>query len=183
MKINKTIGALFFAAMAFQSCNDDNNDGQETNPVNQNIKIENFSQEPAFVYGMTGFENLNITTLISSSDVLSGTPNFVFAGQPDGMGIMKDPSSDGYLMITNHEITQSVSRVYLDKTFKPVKGEYILNGIGGMTRLFSPTLATPETHGFSAFLTAGESGEESMVHALNPLASASQASDQTRVKP
>lgn len=183
MKINKTIGALLFVAMAFQGCKDDDNDGQETNPVNENIKIENFSQEPAFVYGMTGFENLNITTLISSSDVLAGTPNFVFAGQPDGMGIMKDPNSDGYLMITNHEITQSVSRVYLDKTFKPVKGEYILNGIGGMTRLCSATLATPETHGFSAFLTAGESGEESMVHAINPLAPASQAADQTRVKP
>ncbi|NML71127.1 hypothetical protein HHL23_15160 [Chryseobacterium sp. RP-3-3] len=183
MKINKTIGALLFTSMAFQGCNDDNTDQQETTPVNQNIKIENFSQEPAFVFGMTGFENLSITTLISSSDVLSGTPNFVFAGQPDGMGIMKDPNSDGYLMITNHEITQSVSRVYLDKTFKPIKGEYILNGMGGMTRLCSATLATPETHGFSAFLTAGESGEESMVHDLNPLAPASQASDQSRVKP
>ncbi|PIF44878.1 hypothetical protein CLU96_1874 [Chryseobacterium sp. 52] len=183
MKINKTIGALLFATMVFHGCNDDNNDEQETNPVNQNIKIDNFSKEPAFVFGMPGFENLNITTLISSSDVLSGTPNFVFAGQPDGMGIMKDPNSDGFLMITNHEITQSVSRVYLDKTFKPFKGEYILNGIGGMTRLCSATLATPETHGFSAFLTAGESGEESMVHAINPLAPASQASDKTRVKP
>ena len=82
---------------------------------------------------MQCFENLNITNLISSSDVLPGSPDFVFGGQPDGMGIMKDPNSDGYLMITNHEIKQSVSRVYLDKTFKPVKGEYILNGTGGMT--------------------------------------------------
>lgn len=183
--MNKTIGVLLFAAAVFQACNDDNEDNpsEGNEPINSNIKIENFSQEPAFVFGMPGFENLNITTLISSSDVLSGSPNFVFAGQPDGMGIMKDPNSEGYLMITNHEITQSVSRVYLDKTFRPFKGEYILNGIGGMTRLCSATLATPETHGFSAFLTAGESGEESMVHALNPLAPASQASDQSRVKP
>jgi hypothetical protein len=182
MKINRTIGALVFAALAFQSCNDDNN-GDTSTPVNDKIKIENFSKESAFVYGMPGFENLNITTLISSSDVLPGSPDFVFGGQPDGMGIMKDPNSDGYLMITNHEIKQSVSRVYLDKSFKPFKGEYILNGTGGMTRLCSATLATPEAHGFSAFLTAGESGEESMVHALNPLAPASQASDKTRVKP
>lgn len=182
MKINRTIGALFLAALIFQSCNDDNNDGGNT-PVNDNIKIDNFSKEPAFVFGMPGFENLNITTLISSSDVLPGSPNFVFGGQPDGMGIMKDPNSDGYLMITNHEIKQSVSRIYLDKTFRPVKGEYILNGTGGITRLCSATLATPEIHGFSAFLTAGESGEESMVHALNPLAPVSQASDKTRVKP
>lgn len=183
--MNRTLGALLLAASVFQGCNDDNegNPAEGNGPINPNIKIENFSKEPAFVYGMPGFENLNITTLISSSDVLPGSPGFVFAGQPDGMGIMKDPNSEGYLMITNHEITQSVSRVYLDKAFRPFKGEYILNGIGGMTRLCSATLATPETHGFSAFLTAGESGEESMVHALNPLAPASQASDQSRVKP
>lgn len=181
MKINKTIGTLVFAALVFQGCNDDNNGNGNT--PNDKVKIENFSKEPAFVYGMTGFENLNITTLISSSDVLPSSPDFVFGGQPDGMGIMKDPKSDGYLMITNHEIKQSVSRVYLDKTFRPIKGEYILNGIGGMTRLCSATLATPEIHGFSAFLTAGESGEESMVHALDPLSPASQASDKTRVKP
>lgn len=180
MKLNQTMAALFLAAAVFHSCNDDE---YTENPINEDIKIENFSKEPAFVYGMPGFENLKITTLISSSDVLANSPSFVFAGQPDGMGIMKDPNSTGYLMLTNHEITKSVSRVYLDKSFKPVKGEYILNGIGGMTRLCSATLATPEEHGFSAFLTAGESGEESMVHALNPLAAASQASDKTRVRP
>ena len=92
MKIYKTIGALFLAATIFQNCNDDTTDSNE-NPVNPNIKIENFSKEPAFAYAMSGFENLTITTLISSSDVLAGSPNFVFAGQPDGMGIMKDPSS------------------------------------------------------------------------------------------
>lgn len=183
MKIYKTIGVLFLTAVLFQHCNDDEPVDNTDTPVNTGAKIENFSKEPAFAYGMSGFENLNITTLLSSSDVLAGSPNFVFAGQPDGMGIMKDPNSDGYLMITNHEITKSVSRVYLDKTFKPVKGEYILNGIGGMTRLCSATLATVAEHGFSAFLTAGESGEESMVHALNPLAAVSQAADQSRVKP
>ena len=180
MKLNHTWAALLFTAAVFQSCNDDET---TKDPINEDIKLENFSKEPAFVYGMQGFENLNITTLISSSDVLADSPNFVFAGQPDGMGIMKDPNSNGYVMITNHEITQSVSRVYLNKSFKPVRGEYILNGIGGMTRLCSATLATVAEHGFSAFLTAGESGEESMVHALNPLGAVSQASDKTRVKP
>lgn len=181
MKITKTIAFFMMGALALHSCNDNNGTADE--PINENIKFANHSTEPAFVFAMPGFENLSINTLISSSDVLSGTPNFVFAGQPDGMGIMKDPNSDGYLMLTNHEITQSVSRVYLDKTFKPFKGEYILNGIGGMTRLCSATLAKPEIHGFSAFLTAGESGQESMVHAINPLAPTSAASDQSRVKP
>ncbi len=83
MKINRTIGALFLAGLIFQSCNDDNNDGENT-PVNDNIKIENFSKESAFVFGMPGFENLNITTLISSSDVLPGSPNFVFGASQTG---------------------------------------------------------------------------------------------------
>ncbi|KQR92446.1 hypothetical protein ASG01_11020 [Chryseobacterium sp. Leaf180] len=181
MKIKYSVAVLFLSVIALQSCKDET-EVAESN-INENIKFDNFSKEPAFAYPMSGFESMNISTLISSSDVLPQSPNFVFAGQPDGMGIMKDPNSDGYLMITNHEITQSVSRVYLDKSFKPVKGEYILNGIGGMTRLCSATLATPQEHGFSAFLTAGESGEESMVHAINPMSPASSASDQTRVKP
>lgn len=180
MKITKTLSLAVLALFAFQSCNDDNGGGET--PVNNDIKFADYSKEDKFVKPMAGFEKLDITTLISSSDVLSGSPDFVFAGQPDGMGIMKDPNSDGYLMITNHEITQSVSRVFLDKTFKPVKGEYIVNGIGGMTRLCSATLAKPEIHGFSAFLTAGESGEESMVHAINPTAAAD-PSNKSRVKP
>lgn len=174
--------AVVGCSLAVVSCQ---NEVVENNTpkVNSEISFADKSAEPAFVYGMPGFENIGISTLISSSDVLSGSPDFVFAGQPDGAGIMKDPSSDGYLMVTNHEITKSVSRVFLDKTFKPVKGEYILDGIGGMTRLCSATLATPEEHGFSAFLTAGESGQESMVHAISPLAPVSQKSDNSRVKP
>ncbi|WP_343565650.1 hypothetical protein [Sphingobacterium sp.] len=169
-------------SVTFAGCKDNNkiDESEQKPPV---AKLENYSKEPAFVYGMPGFENLNITTLISSSDVLSGTPEFVFAGQPDGAGFMKDPNSDGFLMICNHEITQSVSRLYLDKNFKPTKGEYIMDGTGGSTRLCSATLATPEEHGFSAFLTAGESGEESMVHQLDPLSSVALRSDKNRVKP
>lgn len=183
MKLHKISALFLMGALALQSCNDDESPVNPEPSVNQTIKFDNHSAEEAFVYAMPGFENLDITTLISSSDVLAGSPQFVFAGQPDGMGIMKDPNSDGYLMITNHEITQSVSRVTLDKTFKPFKGEYIVNSMGGITRLCSATLAKPEIHGFSMFLTAGESGQESMVHAINPLSPASQASDKSRVKP
>lgn len=62
MKIERSIGALFLFAALAQSCKDDV-ETTET-PVNSDVKIENFSKEPAFVYGMPGFENLNITTLI-----------------------------------------------------------------------------------------------------------------------
>lgn len=161
----------------------------DTDPIpnppepNKEIKIENFSKEPAFVYAMPGFENIQITTLISSSDTLAGSTDFVFAGQPDGMGLLKNPSGEGYMMLSNHEGFRSVSRVYLDKTFKPVKGEYMLDALGGQTRLCSATLTSDEVHGFTKFMTAGESGEESMVHALDPLDPVTRRSDHSRVKP
>jgi len=159
-------------------------DSPKENPVNQEIDFSSHSSVPAFVFPMSGFESMQISTLISSSDVLPQSPSFVYGAQPDGAGLMKDPNGDGYIMITNHEILKSVSRVYLDKTFKPVKGEYIVDGVGGLTRLCSATLASPSIHGFGpVFLTAGESGEESMVHAIDPLGLTSERSRTDRVLP
>ncbi len=179
MKFTKTISLAVLALGLVHSCNTES----DAIIANDQIDFANKSVEPAFVYAMPGFEKLEISTLISSTDVLPQSQNFIFAGQPDGMGFMKEPNSDGYLMINNHEISQSVSRVYLDRNFKPVKGEYIVNSIGGMTRSCSASLAKPEIHGFSMFLTAGESGQESMVHAIDPLSPVSRASDKSRVKP
>jgi len=184
MKANflKSITLLGIAGLSVMSCNDDDN--KNSNPVNTAIDFTSQSKTPAFVYPMTGFENLKISTLISSEDVLSGSPTFIYGAQPDGAGLMKDPNGDGYIMITNHEIIQSVSRVYLDKTFKPVKGDYIVDAVGGMTRLCSATLATPEVHGFGPlFLTAGETNQESMVHGINPLGLTTDKSRKDRILP
>jgi hypothetical protein len=41
------------------------------------------------------------------------------------------------ICITNHEILKSVSRVFFRQTLKPVKGEYIVDAVGGLTRLCS----------------------------------------------
>ncbi|MEL1240298.1 PhoX family protein [Flavobacterium flavipallidum] len=183
MKFNylKKAGVLSLLSLAVISCQNDENDSKKTNA---DIDFSNASVEPALVVAKEGFEDLNITAMISSTDVLSGSPSFVYGAQPDGAGFMKDPNGDGYIMITNHEILQSVSRVYFDKTLKAVKGEYIVDGIGGMTRLCSATLATPALNGFGPlFLTAGESGEESMVHGIDPLGLATDKSRKDRVLP
>ncbi len=161
------------------ACGNDNN--EPGNPV----ELKAHSVTPSLVKTMPGFESLQILPLISSDDVLAGSPSFVFGPQPDGAGLLKNPASEGgFVLINNHEIAQSVSRVYLDRTFKPVRGEYILDYNGGTTRLCSATLATPEEHGFPipTFLTAGESGSESMVHALDPLGTANK-SNSSRRKP
>ena len=151
-----------------------------SNISSSKIELKDYSVNPSLIKTMLGFENLKITTLISSDDILAESPDFIFGAQPDGAGMLKNPSGEGYIMINNHEILQSVSRVFLDKNLKPVKGEYIVDSDGGMTRLCSATLATPEEHGFPkpVFLTAGESGVESMIHAIDPLASADKKNTQ-----
>ena len=151
---------------------------------NDKIVFENKSVNPALAFAMPGFETkLQISTLISSDDQLVQSPSFVFGAQPDGAGLMKDPAGKGYIMINNHEIHRAVSRVYLDETLKPVSGEYILDFEGGQWRTCSATLATPEEHGFGPiFLTAGESGEESLIHAIDPVGAADKK-NKTRVKP
>ncbi|WP_207535838.1 hypothetical protein [Desertivirga arenae] len=158
------------AATAFVACkkNDDNN-GNGQQPV---AELKAYSVTPSLVKTLSGFDALKLYPLISSDDKLPESPGFIYGAQPDGAGIIKDPNSDGFIMITNHEILRSVSRVYLDKNFKPVKGEYLVNGTGGQWRLCSATMATPEEHGFGpVFLTAGETSVESMIHAIDPLGS------------
>lgn len=133
-----------------------------------NVELQNHSVTPALVRKQTGFENLDIYSLISSDDKLGQSPSYVFGGSADGAGLLKN--NDGtFTLLVNNEDNFAVSRLTLDKTFKPVKGEYLLNSDGAQWRLCSATMATPEEHGFGPlFLTCGESGEESRIHALNP---------------
>jgi secreted PhoX family phosphatase len=123
-------------------------------------------------------------TLISSSDTLSASPQFIFGGSPDGQGFLRNPDGSGYIMVTNHENTWAISRVYFNKKLDPIKGDYILNSDGGLFRLCSGSLATPEEHGFPApvFLSTGESNVNAMTHAINPIGQADPA-NQSRVKP
>ncbi len=160
---------LLLSLFALAACNTTENPDVPTSEV----VLKSYSTNPALVKSLSGFSDLQVMPLISSDDKLEQSPNFVYGGQPDGAGLMKNPNGEGYIFITNHEYLRSASRVMLDKTFKPVKGEYVVNYDGGTWRLCSATLATPETHGFGPlFLTAGESGSESMVHAINPAGAA-----------
>jgi hypothetical protein len=148
------------------SCNDDKNGGG--NPVNTDVLLKDHSVTPVLLKKQSGFEKLELYSLISSDDVLAESPNYVFGGSADGSGLLKN--EDGtFTFLVNQEDNFSVSRITLDKTFKPVKGEYLLNSKGGTWRLCGATMATPAEHGFGpTYLTCGESGEESRTHALNP---------------
>jgi hypothetical protein len=72
----------------------------------------------------------------------------------------------------------------LDKKLNVTKGEYLVDTDGGMFRLCSASMATPEEHGFPKpmFLTTGESNVNAMTHAIDPVAPAN-PKDQSRVLP
>lgn len=152
--------------------------------INDKPEFKNRSNAESFLTVEPAFSGISAYTLISTSDTIPGYPNFVYGGAPDGQGFLKNPDGSGYVMVTNHENTWAVSRVYLDKKLNPVKGEYIVNSDGGMFRLCSGTMATPEEHGFAKpiFLTTGESNVNAMTHAIDPLGIAD-AGNQSRVKP
>jgi len=134
------------------------------------LNLQAHSITPSLLLAKSGFENVDILPLISSEDQLDETPNFILGGSADGAGLFA--TSQGFSLLTNHEDNYAVSRISFDKSFKPIAGEYILNSSGGIWRLCSATLATPEEHGFGpVYLTCGESGPESQTHGLNPYAS------------
>jgi hypothetical protein len=163
--------AVLLSLFAVASCADHTNPGVPQSAV----VLQNRSVTPVLAKLQPGFENVNLYSLVSSDDVLEQSPKYVFGGSADGAGLLKN--TDGtYTMLVNNEDNFAVSRLILDKNFKPVKGEYLLNSDGGQWRLCSATLATPDVHGFGpTFLTCGESGQESRTHALNPYADVSSA--------
>ncbi|MHA6246479.1 PhoX family protein [Pontibacter sp. CAU 1760] len=181
LSIRNAGAALALASVLLVGCHNDDsyNPGKPAD-----LALEDYSVNPALVKTLPGFEGISVNTLLSSDDVLEESPDFVYGAQPDGAGMLRNPSGEGYIMVTNHEILQAVSRVYLDKNLKPLKGEYIVDGAGGMWRLCSATLATPQEHGFGpVLLTAGESGTESMIHAIDPMGSVGDRSRTDRTLP
>jgi hypothetical protein len=179
MLMLKPLVCVATVALLAAGCKKSEKPAEEEKP-----EFRNRSNAESFITVDPAFSGVSAYTLISSSDTIAGSPGFVYGGAPDGQGFLKNPDGSGYVMVTNHENTWAISRVYLDKKLNPVKGEYIVNTDGGLFRLCSGSLATPEEHGFPkpTFLSTGESNVNAMTHAIDPLAAAD-PSNQTRVKP
>lgn len=118
--------------------------------------IKAYSSTPALAEAK--IPGITVYTLLGSDDSLPLSPSFIFGGSADGAGLIKN--SDGtFTFLVNNEDNWAVSRITLDKTFKPVKGEYLVNSTKGNSRLCSGTMATPAEHGFGPlFLSGAESG-------------------------
>lgn len=174
MKTNfKTLLLCTMSVMVI-SCNQDDDSNVETE---EKVVLANHSETPVFLAKKSGFENIEIYSILSSEDQLTQSPNFVYGSMADGMGLMKN--SDGtFSLINNIEADYSIARISFDKTFKPVKGEYILNAAAtARTAQCSGSLVTPEEHGFGPlFLSGGEWGGASKgVFATDPFKSAENA--------
>jgi secreted PhoX family phosphatase len=164
---------VFFAASAVisivVSCNKDDDNSVISAPA-ETVEFKNRSITPSFVKMGADFSGVGVFTLVSSEDVIPNSNNMVYGGAPDGQGFIPNPDGSGYIMVTNHENTWAVSRLFLDKKLNITKGDYIVNTDGGMFRLCSATMATPAEHGFGpTFLTTGESNVNAMTHAIDPI--------------
>lgn len=161
------------SAIALISC-----DSDSTPNHGDSIELKAHSKTPNFLKLESEFSGVNIFPLLSSEDKLEDTPNFVYGSMADGAGLMRN--SDGtYTLINNIEADYSIARIKLDKTFKPVHGEYILNAIAtGGSAQCSGTLITQEEHGFGPlYLSGGEWGDGPQgVFATDPFKDASAAS-------
>jgi hypothetical protein len=151
------------SAVAATACGDDD---ALIAPAPAPVALASHSATPALVKNVLA--GVDVYSLLSSEDVLAASPNWVFGGSADGSGLMRN--ADGsYTLLVNNEDNYSVSRVRLDSTFKPVRGDYLMNSDGGRWRLCSATLAAPAVHGFGPLsFTADETDRESQIHAVNP---------------
>lgn len=154
------------SGFALAACGDDADNGVVTpTPGPTPVALRNQSVTPALLKSLV--PGVEIYSLVSSDDRLAASPTFTFGGSADGAGFIRN--TDGsFTLLTNHEDNFAVSRVRFDKDLKPLSGDYVVNSTAGRYRLCSATLATVEEHGFSAFLTAGESSEESEILAVDP---------------
>ncbi|WP_298485570.1 alkaline phosphatase PhoX [uncultured Maribacter sp.] len=144
----------------------------------EGVTLKNHSTVPAYFKVTPEFNNVEIYSILSSPDVLQDSPNFVYGSMADGAGLLKE--ADGtFTLINNIEADYSIARISFDETFKPVKGEYILNAEAtAYTAQCSGSLITPEEHGFGpTYLSGGEWGGSSKgVFAVDPYKSSSDAS-------
>ena len=164
--------SVLASVLIVASCKDDDETVPPPPPTSA-IDLKDHSVTPNFILDLQG--DLEVYSLFGSADTLPDSPNFRFGGSADGAGLLYNPDGT-FSYLVNCENHFSVAKVTFDKTFKPVAGEYIYNSAGSDgTRLCSASLATPEIHGFGPlFLTAGESGEESMISGISPFATAAE---------
>ncbi len=175
--MKKNVGivqVVLIAITTLTSCEIDDFAG---NPViNDKIEFKNHSISPNFLKTTPEFSDVEIYTILSSEDTY--IPNFVYGSMADGAGLLRNPDRT-FTLINNIEADFSIARITFDQTFKPVRGEHILNAVAtANTAQCSGSLITRREHGFGPlYLSGGEWGGNSKgVFATDPFRNASEAS-------
>lgn len=174
MKIIKGI-ALSVLVLSFYACKED--DKNEPAAV-QTVELKSHSKSPMLMSLSPEFSSVKVYPILSSEDQLPQTPGFVYGSMADGAGLLRN--NDGtFTLINNIEADYSIARITLDRTFKPVAGEHILNAVAtSSTAQCSGSLVTPAEHGFGPlYLSGGEWGGSSKgVFATEPTKNTGSAS-------
>ncbi|WP_109434888.1 alkaline phosphatase PhoX [Aquimarina sp. AU119] len=172
---NYFILAYLILASVLISCDDDDFSGPVKPPTGK-IELKNHSVSPILVEKTPEFSDIEIYNLLSSEDTY--IPDFTYGSMADGAGLLRNKNGT-FTLINNIEADYSVARITLDETFKPIKGEHILNALAtANTAQCSGSLITPSVHGFGPlYLSGGEWGGNSKgVFATDPYKDASEAS-------
>ncbi|MCS7014153.1 MAG: hypothetical protein RMI34_12725 [Chloroherpetonaceae bacterium] len=161
--LQQALFGLLVCGITLSGCRSNTTDSSSASTV----ELRQYSVTPTFVSRIA--QGVQAFTLISSDDTLRQSPNFVFGGMADGAGLLRNPDGT-FTFVCNHEDNFAVSRITLDQTFRPVRGEYLMTSNDGLWRLCSATMVTPEVHGVARpqFITCGESGPESQIHIVDP---------------
>ncbi|MBQ4801881.1 phosphatase [Aquimarina sp. MMG015] len=165
MKKHLGLAIVSIASLSVTSCNLDDFSG---NPVGDRIEFENHSISPVLLKTTPEFEDVEIYNILSSEDTY--VPDFTYGSMADGAGLLRNFDKT-FTLINNIEADYSVARITLDPTFKPVKGEHILNAVAtANTAQCSGSMITRLEHGFGPlYLSGGEWGGNSKgVFATDP---------------
>lgn len=156
-------------------------DDSTTEESTETVEFKQYSTTPTFLSLTSEFASLEVYGLLSSEDQLTESPEFVYGSMADGAGLLKN--DDGtYTLINNIEADYSIARITLDETFKPVKGEYIVNAVAtASTAQCSGSMITPSEHGFGPlYLSGGEWGGSSKgIFSIEPYRDVANASSAT----
>ncbi len=172
---NQFIIAALASAFVVASCDVDDFTGNPKPPTGD-IEFKNHSISPVLLEKTPEFSDVEIYNILSSEDTY--IPNFTYGSMADGAGLLRNKNGT-FSLINNIEADYSVARITLDKTFKPVEGEHILNAVAtANTAQCSGSMITPKEHGFGPlYLSGGEWGGNSKgVFATDPYRDASEAS-------
>ncbi len=166
--------------LLFTACTED--DATPSTPIGDAIVLESHSKSPVLLKKSSEFSNIEIYNFLSTEDTY--LPNFQYGSMADGAGLLRN--EDGtFTLINNIEADYSIARITLDETFKPIKGEYIVNSTAtAHTAQCSGSMITPEEHGFGpVYLSGGEWGGSSKgVFITDPYKDAAAAGSAERIE-